>query len=252
MYLDFLVFFSPVLSLLLFFSFEKTNTLRWTVRLKGIGLVSACCFLVSLNLSIYVLAPWVFAVAPLQFFSLSEWQVPVWLSFMISILVLDFFHYLLHRVHHWVPLLWRLHRLHHSDRQVDVLTTHLHHPLEVLTMFLGVVLFAVVIDIPLIALTTYSLMLGLHSGFTHLNRDLPAGLDRCLKWLVVTPSFHRRHHFLNMKDGNSNFGLLFTCWDQIFRTATHKHGPEKEVFGISKYQAPSADSVGAYLANPLK
>jgi sterol desaturase/sphingolipid hydroxylase (fatty acid hydroxylase superfamily) len=170
---------------------------------------------------------------------------------VVKFLFLDFFHYLSHRLHHAIPLLWRLHRLHHSDRNVNALTTVLHHPLEIATGFIGLIVAAVTFDVPVIVLTVYSVVFGLHSAFTHLNLVLPPPLDRWLKWVVVTPNFHRVHHALDMRDSNSNFGLIFVFWDYLFRTVAQQSRSQME-FGISRDQTPQQDSIGAYLANPLR
>jgi sterol desaturase/sphingolipid hydroxylase (fatty acid hydroxylase superfamily) len=250
--LETIAFVAPLLGVALFLALEEREaTARTRSRLLGIGAIQAINSATAIALSLALLAPLVFLSAPYQLFSFSEWQVPIWLSFLTSILCLDFFSYLSHRLHHKIPLLWRIHRLHHSDRRVDVFTSLLHHPLEVISGFIGIVVFAVVFDVPLIALVTYSILLGVHAAFTHMNRDLPAKIDRYARWLVVTPSFHRIHHSADLREGNSNFGAVFVYWDYLFRTVTVSRPAEKVVFGISKVQSPPSDSIGSYLSNPL-
>lgn len=249
-----LAYLAPLLSLGIFLLMEKAwlkRQTRWakvvpTAAIHGIN------FSLSLGLSAALLVPLVFVAAPYQIFSFAEWQVPVWVSFGASFLFLDLVHYWSHRLHHAIPLLWRMHRLHHSDQDVDALTTVLHHPLEVVTGFVGAVVCAVMLDIPVIVLTAYSIAFGLHAAFTHLNLSLPANLDRWVRCVIVTPNFHRVHHSSVMSEGNSNYALIFSFWDFLFMSASEKSAHEVPVFGISKDQAPRHDSIGAYLTNPLK
>lgn len=253
MSLEWLSYVAACLSLVIFFAIEKF-WLRHRARRSKL-LPTAAIYLintgVSVGLSLSLLIPLVFFVAPLQIFSFAELQVPVWMSFAASFLFLDFFQYLSHRLHHAVPLLWRMHRLHHSDRNVDVMTTVLHHPVEVIIGFVGLIMAAVMFDVPVIVLTVYSIVFGAHSAFTHLNVALPTAIDRWLKWVVVTPNFHRIHHALAMQDSNSNYGSLFIFWDYIFRTVSQENRG-KMVFGIDRHQAPRQDSITAYVANPLR
>ncbi len=246
---------APLLSVTLFFFAEKALLKRptsWS-KLAPIVAVQGINFALLISLSMLVLTPLVFLLAPFQVFSFSEWQVPIWISFSSSLLALDFVHYLSHRLHHKIPLLWRFHRLHHSDRTVDTLTTLLHHPLEIVSGFFVVVAFAVLFDVPLIALVTYSIIAGLHSAFTHVNYEIPRSVERLLKWCTVTPNFHRLHHSVDMTEGNSNFGAVLVFWDYLFGTAASGSSSlVATVFGIDKLQSPAIGSISAHLLNPLK
>lgn len=206
----------------------------------------------TLWLSLGLLMPLVEWVAPHQWFSLAEWQVPVWCSFTLSILCLDFFQYVWHRLHHHIPFLWRLHRLHHSEQQLQAPSSLLHHPLETLLTYVGVVVFAVILDIPLVALTTYSVLIAAHAAFVHKSRPLPPPWDRVLQWFFITPNFHRRHHYVNEKDGHSHFGMLFIYWDVLFKTTRWQPCNAAEHFGLSDPQRPASASIFSYLVNPFQ
>jgi sterol desaturase/sphingolipid hydroxylase (fatty acid hydroxylase superfamily) len=248
-------FFAPLLSVATFFFFETIILARQTQwpKLFPFAAIQGINLAVSLCLSLFLLIPFVFLITPLQVFSFSSWQVPIWVSFSASLLFLDFVQYWSHRLHHKMHFLWRLHRLHHSDRHVDALTTLLHHPLELVSGFFFTTLAAVMFDVPMIVLISYSGMLGFHSGFTHMNHELPLKLDRVLRWFFVSPNFHRIHHSLNLKESNLNFGSLFVYWDYLFRTisVTEKNSSQS-VFGIDKNQSPVANSLGSCLINPVK
>jgi sterol desaturase/sphingolipid hydroxylase (fatty acid hydroxylase superfamily) len=239
--LDLLVFIAPLIGVLTFFMLEKLLLKSYKHGLARIR-VMICLEFIELiskySLSVWLLAPLAFFLAEYQIFSFSNWQVPTYVSFTLSILLLDFVSYMNHRLHHKIPLLWRLHRLHHTDKQVDSLTTFLHHPFELITSFVVIIFFAVIFDVPVIALLTYGLMTGIHGGFSHFNRLLPENVNDFLQFFLITPNFHRLHHSIDMKEGNSNFGSIFTIWDFLFGTSKLRNIKDyKEVkFGVAKAQ----------------
>jgi len=250
-----LLFLCPIFSVALFMLIKKlalSRLIRWQ-KVLPLMVIQGLNIAVSFGLSVGLLVPFVMLVTPLQVFSFSEWQVPVWVSFTASILFLDLIQYASHYLSHKIPLLWRFHRLHHSDRKVDALTTLLHHPLEVASSFFIIVLAAVMFDVPTIALACYSAIFGVHAAFTHIDYELPTKIDRVLSWFFVTPNFHRLHHSLDLKEGNSNFSAIFVFPDHIFKTVYRaKILCVKRVFGIPQKQSPRVDSIGSYLVNPLK
>lgn len=154
----------------------------------------------------------------LKLLSISRWPIPDWLLFVGSFLLLDLMHYLLHRLSHRVPVLWRLHAIHHSDEHVTAMTGLMHHPLE--TMLTAVVhfLLAVMLGIPVLVYFYYGLSFAVHSTLTHVDFRLPAWLDKVLQWVIVTPDMHRIHHSLDMREGNANFGSMFSIWDRLSGT----------------------------------
>ncbi len=255
MNLELAAVFSPVLSVALCVVVEKMlGSQRLELpKLASTAAMQLLNLAVSLALAAFVLLPLVLLFQPLQVFSLSSWEVPVWMSFLASLLLLDLVHYVSHWLHHRIPLLWRFHRLHHSDRQVNALTTFLHHPLEVVSTYVLIILAAVMFDVPVIALITYSVVVGLHSGFTHMNLQLPGKVDRVLRWILVTPNFHRTHHLLDMRHGNSNFGSLLGVWDHLFKTAAPAGlDLQHMAFGIDERQSPKSNAIHAYLINPVR
>lgn len=225
MNLELVVFFSPLIGVLTFFMLEKKlskSQKHGSGRTRVILSLEAIELITKYSLSCWLLAPLAFFLDDYQIFSFSNWQVPHYVSFSLSIILLDFGSYLNHRLHHQIPLFWRLHRLHHTDKQIDSLTSFLHHPFELITSFITIVLFAVIFDIPMIAILFYGLLNGIHSGFTHFNKLLPDKLNGILQTFLVTPNFHHLHHSIDLKEGNSNFGGIFTFWDFLFRTAELK------------------------------
>lgn len=246
---------APILSVVALFLFEKLalhNNARFQ-RVVPLVMTQGLNLAVAFGLSVYLLIPVVRFFAPFQIFSFSELQAPVLVSFVGSILFLDFISYLNHRLHHAVPVLWRIHRLHHSDREMDVFTTFLHHPLEVVSGFLMVIAAAVLFDVPTVALMAYTTAVGVHAAFTHMRCRIPHKFDRVIKWFFVTPNFHQIHHSLDMREGNSNFGTIFVFWDYLMRTICAPSKNSRGVrFGIDKGQSPNSGSVGSLMMNPFK
>jgi sterol desaturase/sphingolipid hydroxylase (fatty acid hydroxylase superfamily) len=255
-HLEKIAFLSPLAGVALFFLLDKLllkdkNTLK--NRIKTIISIETVNVFLSIVLSLSILVPLVFLIAPLQIFSFSNLDLPGPIIFCLSFLFLDFVSYVQHVLHHKIPVLWRIHRLHHSDRHMDALTTFLHHPLEVMSVFVFTISFAVIFDIPVIVMVIHSVVVGLHAPFTHIRKLIPEHIEKYLKIIMVTPNFHRVHHSLDMKEGNSNFGGVFVFWDYIFGTAISKKLIDMEhmKLGIGEEQNPDRISLVSFIKNPL-
>ena len=143
---------------------------------------------------------------------------PAWLEFVLAVLLLDLAIYWQHRLHHRIPLLWRLHRVHHSDVAFDVTTGVRFHPFEIaLSMAIKLGLVWLLGPSPA-AVVVFELLLSLGSLITHTDTALPSALDRRLRWLVVTPSMHRIHHSIQRDETDSNYGFHLSLWDRAFRS----------------------------------
>lgn len=190
---------------------------KWTRWGNNLGLVFLNSFILR------VLAPTA-AVGMALFASEQGWglfnyvDVPFWLAVVASVLILDFFIWLQHVMVHAIPLLWRLHRVHHADLDFDVTTGARFHTLEIL-LSMGIK-FAVILLLgpPLIAVVIFEVLLNATSMFNHSNVRMPLGLDRVLRWFVVTPDMHRVHHSTEDDETNSNFGFNLPWWDRLFGT----------------------------------
>lgn len=257
MNLELIAFLSPLVGVALFFLLDKLllkdkNTVK--NRIKTILSIETTNLILSIVLSLSILVPFVFFIAPLQIFSFSNLDMPRPLSFVLSFVFLDFLSYFQHVLHHKVPALWRLHRLHHSDRHMDAITTFLHHPLEVISVFVFTFSFAVIFDVPVIVIVIHSLVVALHAPFTHIRKLVPEHIEKYIKFIMVTPNFHRVHHSLDMKEGNSNFGGIFIFWDYIFGTAISKRliDMKNMKLGIDDLQNPDIINMKYFLKNPFK
>jgi sterol desaturase/sphingolipid hydroxylase (fatty acid hydroxylase superfamily) len=145
-------------------------------------------------------------------------DLPCWLAVVLAVVLLDLAIYLQHVLFHAVPLLWRLHRVHHADLDFDATTGVRFHTLEIL-LSLGIKMAAVVLlGAPAMAVLLFEVLLNATSLFNHANLRLPAWLDRVARLFVVTPDMHRVHHSVLPAETNSNFGFNLPWWDRIFGT----------------------------------
>ncbi|MPZ11143.1 MAG: sterol desaturase family protein [Kiloniellaceae bacterium] len=181
-------------------------------------------------------------------------EVPAWLAFAVSLLALDLAIYLQHVMFHAVPALWRLHRMHHADLEFDVTTGLRFHPVEIL-LSMGLKLAVVAaLGPPAAAVLVFEVLLNATSMFNHANLKLPLGLDRVLRWLVVTPDMHRVHHSIHPNETNSNFGFNLPWWDRLLGTyrAQPRDGHEAMTIGIEQFRTRGDLRLDRMLIQPLK
>ena len=142
--------------------------------------------------------------------------LPSWMEIGLSVLILDLAIYLQHIMFHAMPVLWRVHRVHHADPDFDVTTGTRFHPVEIaLSMLIKFALIAV-IGPPVIAVTAFEILLNAMALFNHANVQIPDRLDRSLRWILVTPDMHRIHHSIETGESNTNFGFNVSWWDRLF------------------------------------
>ena len=158
---------------------------------------------------------------------LSHFKVSDVPAFIILLFVMEFLVYWIHRIFHKVPLLWKIHAVHHTDTEIDVTTSHRHHPFE--PMINAVILTPIVLALgaPFIVIALYNLTHTAISLFSHSNIVLPEKLDKILRLFVITPDFHRMHHSSDKKFTNSNYSSVIPWFDYLFKTYTHK--PYKDI-----------------------
>lgn len=158
-------------------------------------------------------------------------MLPGWIKIVLAVVVLDFVIYLQHALFHFLPILWRLHRMHHTDLDIDVTTGNRFHPMEIV-ISIGIKLAAVaLIGPPVVAVVAFEVVLNATSQFNHGNIRIPEGLDRWLRLVVVTPDMHRVHHSVIARETNSNFGFNLPWWDRL--CGTYRSQPEQGHTGMS-------------------
>ncbi len=180
-------------------------------------------------------------------------QIPSWGAILLSILILDLVIYLQHLMFHAVPILWRLHMVHHADLDLDVTSGLRFHPIEIIiSMGIKMVVVAA-LGTPILAVLIFEIILNATAMFNHGNIRLPDKLDRRLRLLVVTPDMHRVHHSVLIRETNSNFGFSFPWWDRLFGTyrAQPVAGHEKMTIGLSQFRKVKQVSLLKLLVLPF-
>jgi sterol desaturase/sphingolipid hydroxylase (fatty acid hydroxylase superfamily) len=180
-------------------------------------------------------------------------QIAPWLTFILSFLLLDFIIYLQHLLFHHIPILWRLHRMHHTDLDLDVTSGNRFHPLEIAVSMLIKMAAVLFLGAPGIAVLAFEVALNACAMFSHGNIRLPVTLDSVVRLLLVTPDMHRVHHSTIVRETNSNFGFNFPWWDRI--CGTYRPQPEKGhldmTIGLTEYRDPKRLTLLRLLLQPF-
>jgi sterol desaturase/sphingolipid hydroxylase (fatty acid hydroxylase superfamily) len=162
---------------------------------------------------------------------LNHFEVPFAIAVPLAVIAMDFVIWVQHVMVHAVPALWRLHRVHHADLDYDVTTGARFHPFEIVLSMLIKFATITVLGPPVLAVVIFEVMLNATAMFNHGNIRLPAGIDRMLRWVLVTPDMHRVHHSVEDDETNSNFGFSLTWWDRLF--GTYRDQPRAGHVGMS-------------------
>ena len=184
----------------------------------------------------------------------NQFDLPAWQAVVLSVVVLDFVVYAQHVLFHAVPLLWRLHRMHHADTEFDVTTGLRFHPIEIV-LSMGIKLLAIVtLGAPALAVLVFEILLNATAMFNHGNIRLPLGLDRLLRWMIVTPDMHRVHHSVVRTETDSNFGFSLPWWDRLFRTYRDQPaaGHQEMTIGLQSFRASSELRLDRMLWQPFR
>ncbi|MEE9326736.1 MAG: sterol desaturase family protein [Cocleimonas sp.] len=193
---------------------EKNQTTRWFSNIF-LALFNHF-FVIFYSLALIVVLRNFQPESPLlQHFKVSDTP-----AFLIILLLMDFINYWLHRGYHRVPVLWRIHSVHHTDTEIDVTTSHRHHPFEVMITVLILTLILMLLGAPVIVIVIYSLLHSLADSFSHSNIVLPKKVDNILRLFIITPDFHRMHHSSDKQYTDSNYSTLLSFYDYLFGTAT--------------------------------
>jgi sterol desaturase/sphingolipid hydroxylase (fatty acid hydroxylase superfamily) len=190
---------------------ERHN--RWPANV-GLGLM---------NMTLAPLAPvsevWAAEWAHTQGVGLlNQFSGSWWINVVATLAIRSLAGYALHVWMHKIPIMWRVHRVHHLDTHIDVSTSLRSHPGELVATLLITVPVAIAFGLITWVLIAYEIIDGLWSVFTHANLRLPETLDSSVRWLFVTPNMHSLHHSSNRLETDSNYGSVFTIWDRLFGT----------------------------------
>jgi sterol desaturase/sphingolipid hydroxylase (fatty acid hydroxylase superfamily) len=170
----------------------------------------------------------------------NQLELPFWFEVIAAVLVLDLAIYLQHLLMHRQPLLWRLHRVHHADLDIDMTTGSRFHTIEIVFSMLVKWLVIFLLGPALLAVLIFETLLNGMAVFNHANVSLPLKLDRLLRLLLITPDVHRVHHSILRHETNSNYGFNLSIWDRAF--GTYIDQPEKGhsamTIGIPEFRDP--------------
>jgi len=180
-------------------------------------------------------------------------ELPTWIVFVASVVLLDLAIYLQHVLFHAVPALWRLHRMHHADLAFDVTTGFRFHPFEILLSMLIKLAVIAALGTPALAVLVFEVLLNATSMFNHGNVRIPQKLDLVLRWMIVTPDMHRVHHSIQSAETNSNFGFNLPWWDRLFGTykSQPSAGQEGMTIGIEQFRDPRELRLDRMLVQPF-
>ncbi|QIE46669.1 sterol desaturase family protein [Pseudohalocynthiibacter aestuariivivens] len=145
-------------------------------------------------------------------------HLPGWLAVILTVLIFDFAIWAQHLITHKVPILWRLHRVHHADRDIDVTTAIRFHPVEIALSMLLKIGLVYLLGPPAIGVIAFEIILNGTAMFNHANLRLPLWLDTLLRYVLVTPDMHRVHHSDIRAEHDSNYGFALSIWDRMFGT----------------------------------
>ncbi len=186
-----------------------------------------------------------------RFGLLHRWGIEAWWNVLLTILFLDGVTYFWHRAYHGVPVMWRMHRVHHSDQAVDVTTSGRFHLLE-MTLSALFRLGVIALWGPILpAVIIFEIIFGFFNQLEHANLQFPERLDARLRVIFVTPAMHRVHHSQVPEHTNSNYSTIFSWWDRLFGTYWMVTDQRTLVLGLPEYQQPDDVRFGKVLAMPF-
>ena len=170
---------------------------------------------------------------------------------LAGFLLLDLAVYLQHRTFHAVPMLWRVHRVHHADLALDVSSGVRFHPIEILLSFLWKYLVVMAAGIPAMTVIVFEIVLNASSMFSHANFALPREVERVCRKVIVTPDMHRIHHSIERRETDTNFGFNFSIWDRLFGSYVELTKSETALLGLESYRGNNTSRAGWLLRFPF-
>lgn len=172
-------------------------------------------------------------------------------DFIMAILLLDLWTYGWHRANHRIPLLWRFHRVHHSDKHMDVTTASRFHIGEILLSSILRVPLILLLGISLPQLALYEILMFATVQFHHANIAVPKKADRVLRWFIVTPFMHKVHHSRYQPETDSNYASFLSIWDRIFRSFRYREDPHEIAIGLDEFSDVKSQKFSGMFKTPF-
>ncbi len=223
---------------------------RWPVNL-GLAILNVGVMRLSIGAAAWLAAIWA-TEQQIGLFNLVS--MPSWLSITLSLLLLDLAIYAQHIAAHRWRWFWRLHQVHHTDMDFDTTTAVRFHPMEIMLSMLYKVVLVVLLGADPVAVIAFEVILNGCALFNHGNVGLPPVIERCLRYLMVTPDMHRIHHSAFQPETDSNYGFSLSCWDRLFKTYCEqaRKTQTEMTIGLDEYRDSAELGFVGLLALPFR
>lgn len=251
--LQFALFFG-FLALFLIFErvWQRRAMLRYSKRVTTNFLITICNVLVIPIIPISIVGGAFWAESQnIGLINQVDHLLPLGLLVVVTLLLRGFISFFVHFLNHKIPLLWRFHRVHHMDSELDVSTTVRFHPLEMFVNAGISVPIVIALGLPPWILLFYELLDVAITLFSHANLRLPHGIERWLRYIIATPCLHTVHHSTEKEETDSNFSAVFPIWDIIFRTFKPGDQPPQKL-GLNEFDTPDISRFGWLLLSPFR
>lgn len=241
--------------LALFFTLEQISGTPFSFKNRGIHLINNVLFQIVLTiLNIFFVTLQINCIEWLNIHKIGLFyliEIPFWFKLFAGVMLFDFTTYWIHRASHKIPLLWRLHRVHHSDSTVDSSTTFRFHPLEIIFIYqIGNILAVAIFGLEINSLVIYYFLIYIFFFLEHSNLNYPNWINNIFGLIFVTPDYHKIHHHKNQFYTDSNFADIFIIWDRVF--GTFKTLPvEKVEYGLEEFEGEGKQTFFYLMKNPF-
>lgn len=223
---------------------------RWTTSVLLFASNRAAVGLLAWIIAVPAVALWV-EKSSIGLFNLIA--LPLWAEILAAFLLLDFAMWLQHLLTHKLPFLWRFHKVHHADPDIDVSTAIRFHPGEIAFSVLWKSCWVLLLGISAPVILTFEAWLAANAAFNHGNIELPRRVDRMIRPFLVTPDMHLVHHSTELYEQQRNYGFALTLWDRMFRSylAESAKGRDRQAIGVVDMQDGRPIHAGFSLKLPL-
>ncbi|HEX4873975.1 MAG TPA: sterol desaturase family protein [Sphingorhabdus sp.] len=223
---------------------------RWTTSLILFLSNRVTIWLLAWVIAVPVAAHWAEKIGIGLF---NQIALPLWAEWLAAFLLLDFAMWLQHVLTHKIPLLWRLHKVHHADPDIDVTTSIRFHPGEIAFSVAWKSVWVLLLGVSAPVIVAFEAWLAANAAFNHGNVELPRWFDRLIRHILVTPDMHLVHHSVIKREQQSNYGFALTVWDRLFRTyrAESDSGRTQQCVGLSETRDERPTHAGFSLKLPL-
>lgn len=241
--------------LVVFFTLEQVSTTPFRFKQRGKHLLENSLFQIVLTvLNIFFVAAQVYSIEWLNAQEIGLFYLvalPFWVKLILGVVLYDLTTYWVHRASHKVPLLWRLHRVHHSDTTMDSSTTLRFHPLELVLIYqTGNIVTAGLFGTDVNSMVVYYFIIYIFLFLEHANLRYPKWLNNTLGLVFVMPDHHRVHHQQEQFYTDSNFADIFIIWDRLF--GTFKMIPVEQMkYGLVEFEGEKKQSFLYLMKSPF-